>query len=138
MLSYIQDSGIRLLDRPLETLIIEMEIKVWLHISAVHASYFLFIRSTCKTYMSTCKIKIKKIKVILTVNVVPTNQFLLQHAGCLCEYARLIESTTTLYRDREIHPSVKDLQSTTRLAELWKLHIFDTRVDFPVPVQSGG
>ena len=50
----------------------------------------------------------------------------------------LIESTTTLYRDREIHPSVKDLQSTTRLAESWKLHIFDTRVDFPVPVQSGG
>ena len=52
--------------------------------------------------------------------------------------AGLIESTTTLYRDREIHPSVKDLQSTTRLAESWKLHIFDTRVDFPVPVQSGG
>ena len=50
----------------------------------------------------------------------------------------LIESTTTFYRDREIHPSVKDLQSTTRLAESWKLHIFDTRVDFPVPVQSGG
>ena len=49
----------------------------------------------------------------------------------------IIESTTTLYRDREIHPSVKDLQSTTRLAESWKLHIFDTRVDFPVPVQSG-
>ena len=52
--------------------------------------------------------------------------------------AGLIESTTTLYRGREIHPSVKDLQSTTRLAESWKLHIFDTRVDFPVPVQSGG
>ena len=50
----------------------------------------------------------------------------------------LIESTTTLYRDREIHLSVKDLQSTTRLAESWKLHIFETRVDFPVPVQSGG
>ena len=50
----------------------------------------------------------------------------------------LIESTTTLYRDREIHRSVKDLQSTTRLAESWKLHIFDTRVDFPVPVQSDG
>ena len=48
---------------------------------------------------------------------------------------RIIESTTTLYRDREIHPSVKDLQSTTRLAESWKLHFFDTRVDFPVPVQ---
>ena len=51
---------------------------------------------------------------------------------------RLIESTTTLYKDREIHPSVNDLQSTTRLAELWKLHIFDTTVDFPIPVQSGG
>ena len=43
-----------------------------------------------------------------------------------------------MYRDREIHPSVKDLQSTTRLAESWKLQIFDTRVDFPVPVQSRG
>ena len=50
----------------------------------------------------------------------------------------LIESTTTLYKDREIHPSVKDLQSTTRLAKSWKLHIFDTKVDFPVPVKSGG
>ena len=27
------------LDRPFETLIIEMEMKVWLHISAVHTSY---------------------------------------------------------------------------------------------------
>ena len=36
----------------------------------------------------------------------------------------LIESTTTLCRDRKIRPSVKDLQSTTRLAEL---HICDTR-----------
>ena len=44
----------------------------------------------------------------------------------------------TLYKDREIHPSVKDLQSTTRLAESWTLQIFDTRVDFPVPVQSRG
>ena len=52
--------------------------------------------------------------------------------------AGLIESTTTLYRDREINPSVKDLQFTTRLASSWKLHIFDTRVDFPVPVQSDG
>ena len=51
---------------------------------------------------------------------------------------KMIESTTTLYKDREIHPSVKDLQSTTRLAESLMLHIFDTRVDFPVPVQSGG
>ena len=42
------------------------------------------------------------------------------------------------YRDREIHPSVKDLQSTTRLAESWMLQIFDTRVDYPVPVQSRG
>ena len=50
----------------------------------------------------------------------------------------LIESTTTLYMDREIQPSVKDLQLTTRLDESWKLHIFDTRVDFPVPIQSGG
>ena len=44
-----------------------------------------------------------------------------------------IESSTTLHKDRKIHPSVKDLQSKTRLAESWKLHIFDTRVDFPVP-----
>ena len=53
----------------------------------------------------------------------------------------ILESTTIcmyhLYRDREIHPSVEDLKSTTRLAELVKLHIFDRRVDFPVPVQSG-
>ena len=27
----------------------------------------------------------------------------------------------TLYREREIYPSVKDLQSTTRLAESWML-----------------
>ena len=52
--------------------------------------------------------------------------------------SRLIESTTILYRDREIHPSVKDLQSTMRLAKSWTMHIFDTREDFPVPVQSGG
>ena len=42
---------------------------------------------------------------------------------------RLYEYTMTLYRDREIHLSVKDLQT---------LQIFDTRVDFPVPVQSCG
>ena len=48
------------------------------------------------------------------------------------------ESTTTLFRDREIHPSDKDLQSSTRLAESWMLQIFDTRVDFPVSVQSSG
>ena len=53
-------------------------------------------------------------------------------------YTGLIESTTTIYRDKEIHPSVKDLQSTTRLAESWKLHIFDTRVDLLVPVHRGG
>ena len=51
---------------------------------------------------------------------------------------RQIESTTTLNRDREIQSSVKDLQSTTRLAESRTLHIFDIWVDFPVPVQSGG
>ena len=34
--------------------------------------------------------------------------------------------TKTLYRDMEIHPSVKDLQSTTRLAAFfwWKIQIF--------------
>ena len=60
------------------------------------------------------------------------------HCGIYVSKVRVIESTTTLYKDREIHPSAKDLQSTTRLAESWMLHIFDTRVDFPVPVQSGG
>ena len=50
----------------------------------------------------------------------------------------LIESINALYRDREIQPSVKDLQSTTRLAQSWTLHIFDKRVDYPVPVQSCG
>ena len=39
---------------------------------------------------------------------------------------RIIESTTTLYRNRGIYPSVKKLQSTKMLAESWKLHIFDT------------
>ena len=37
-------------------------------------------------------------------------------ATCLSidlDLLRLIESTTTLYRDRELHLSVKDLQSTT-------------------------
>ena len=51
--------------------------------------------------------------------------------------AGLIESTKTMYKDREIHQSVKDLQSTLRLSELWKLHNSDTKVDFSVPVQSG-
>ena len=32
---------------------------------------------------------------------------------------------------RESHPSVQDLQSTTRLAESWMLQIFDTRMGFP-------
>ena len=50
----------------------------------------------------------------------------------------IIESTTTLYMDRENHPSIKDLQTTRRLAESWKLHIFDTWFDFPVPVHSSG
>ena len=36
---------------------------------------------------------------------------------------RLRESTTTLYRDREIHANVKDLQSTTGLAESLTLQI---------------
>ena len=47
-------------------------------------------------------------------------------------------STTTLYRDRKILSRVKDMQ----LPRLGKPHrglqIFDTRVDFPVPVQIGG
>ena len=38
----------------------------------------------------------------------------------------------------EIEPSVKNLQSMTRLAKSWKLHIFDMKVDLPVPVQSDG
>ena len=46
---------------------------------------------------------------------------------------RLIESTTTLYRDRGIHQCQR-LAVHDEAAESWKLHIFDTRVDFPVPV----
>ena len=34
---------------------------------------------------------------------------------------------------RESHPSVQDLQSTTRLAESWMLQILDTRMGFPSP-----
>ena len=34
---------------------------------------------------------------------------------------------------RESHPSVQDLQSTTRLAESWMLKIVDTRMGFPSP-----
>ena len=48
------------------------------------------------------------------------------------------KSTMTMYKDREIHLSVKDLQSTTRLAKSWKMQIFDPRTDFPVPAQSCG
>ena len=43
-----------------------------------------------------------------------------------------------LYRDRIMHPRVKDLQSTTRLAKSWTLQIVLQRVEFPVPVQSNG
>ena len=42
MLSCIQHSGIRLLDRPLETLMIEMEMKVWVRISALTYKFFCF------------------------------------------------------------------------------------------------
>ena len=48
----------------------------------------------------------------------------------------IIESTTTLYRDREIHLSIKDLQSATRLEELWILQILDMRMGFPRPFLS--
>ena len=34
---------------------------------------------------------------------------------------------------RESHPSVQDLQSTTRLAESWMLQMLDTRMGFPSP-----
>ena len=44
----------------------------------------------------------------------------------------------TLYLDREIHPRVKDLQHPRLGKPRRGLQIFDTRVDFPVPVQSGG
>ena len=37
---------------------------------------------------------------------------------------------------RESHPSVHDLQSTTRLAESWMLQIMDTRMGFPCPFHS--
>ena len=39
---------------------------------------------------------------------------------------------------QEIHLRVKDLQSMTKVAEWWTLQIFDSRVDFPVFVESGG
>ena len=37
---------------------------------------------------------------------------------------------------RESHPSVQDLQSTTKLAESWMLQIFDTRMGFPCPSRN--
>ena len=36
----------------------------------------------------------------------------------------------------ESHPSVHDLQSTTRLAESWMLQIMDTRMGFPCPFHN--
>ena len=43
------------------------------------------------------------------------------------------------WTNRIYHPFVQGQENPQkRLAESWKLHIFDTRVDFPVPVQSGG
>ena len=44
----------------------------------------------------------------------------------------------TLYRDRQIHPRVKDLQRPRLGKPRRGLQIFDTRADFPVPVQSRG
>ena len=43
---------------------------------------------------------------------------------------QMTESTTTLYRDMEIH----ECQRFAVLAEAWTLQIFDTTVDFYVPV----
>ena len=37
---------------------------------------------------------------------------------------------------RESHPSVQDLQSTTRLAESWMLQILDRRMGFPSPPRN--
>ena len=39
---------------------------------------------------------------------------------------------------RESHPSVNDLQCTTRLAESWMSQIMDTRIGFLCPFQSVG
>ena len=39
---------------------------------------------------------------------------------------------------QEIHPRVKDLQRPWLRKPRHGLQIFDTRVDFPVPVQSRG
>ena len=54
------------------------------------------------------------------------------------EGGRKKKSTTTLYRDREIHPHIKDLQRPRLGKPRRGLQMFDTRVDFPVPVQSRG
>ena len=45
-------------------------------------------------------------------------------------YHHIVEGT------RESHPSVHDLQSTTRLAESWMLQIMDTRMGFPCPFHN--
>ena len=37
---------------------------------------------------------------------------------------------------RESHPSVHDLQSKTKLAELWMLQIMGTRMGFPCPFRN--
>ena len=37
---------------------------------------------------------------------------------------------------RESHPSVQDLQSTTRISESWMLQILDTRMGFPRPSRN--
>ena len=42
----------------------------------------------------------------------------------------------TVEGTRESHPSVHDLQSTTRLAESWMLQIMDTRMGFPCPFHN--
>ena len=47
---------------------------------------------------------------------------------------KIINHDLNLYRDREIHPRVKDLQRPRRGKPRRGLQIFDTRVDFHVPV----
>ena len=42
----------------------------------------------------------------------------------------------TVEGTRESHPSVHDLQSTTRLAESWMLQIMDTWMGFPCPFHN--
>ena len=46
---------------------------------------------------------------------------------------RLIESITTLGKDKGILSSVHDLQSSTMLVESWMLQIMDTWMAFPCP-----